>query len=136
MQDECRHCSFITFTQFSAITYGSEKVTSEPFYTHHRGYKFTLCVNRQNLMLYGGDIDSIGISLCPMRGEYDSQLCWPVEVKVHIQLLDQAGDHHHIEHTEHMSIAEQKEYHLPCVNLHARDSNKYVMNDSLNNIYL
>ena len=34
-----------------------------------------------------------------MTGEYDDQLRWPVEVKVRLELLNQTGDHHHVERT-------------------------------------
>ena len=29
-----------------------------------------------------------------------SQLHWPIEVRVHLELLNQAGDHHHVVKTE------------------------------------
>ena len=139
---DCGPCSsgtvsqIITFTQFSKMERGDKK-TSEPFYTHHHGYKFALDVKQCLIRTDTRDSAYIGIViyLCPMRGEYDSQLCWPVEVKVHIQLLNQAGDHHHIEHTEHMSIAYHRVHHLLDVNNDkmkaCSDGIKYVINDCL-----
>ena len=108
-----------------------DKKTSEPFYTHHHGYKFTLRLDYTPRWFAGFDI-----YLCPMRGEYDSQLCWPVEVKVHIQLLNQAGDHDHMEKTTaHMIKTEQKGYSLlNVIPPHLRNAGngiKYVMNDCL-----
>ena len=34
-----------------------------------------------------------------MNGEYDYQLHWPVKVKVQLELLNQAGDHHNVVRT-------------------------------------
>ena len=31
-----------------------------------------------------------------MNGEYDDQLDWPAKVKVQLELLNQAGDHHNV----------------------------------------
>jgi len=42
----------------------------------------------------------IGARLYLLTGEYDDQLPWPVNVTVRLELLNQAGDHHHVEKTE------------------------------------
>ena len=43
-----------------------------------------------------------------MNGEYDDQLNWPVKVKVELELLNQAGDHHHVVRTENMEWTKGK----------------------------
>ena len=142
---DCGHCSsgtgseIITLTQFSKMRDSGGKMTSEPFCTHHHGYKLTLCVKKGSFtdISRAYTYSLIGILyLCRMRGEYDSQLCWPVKIKVHIQLLNQAGDHHHREETNvHTITTEQKEYPLLSVDpphlINARDGIKYAMNDCL-----
>ena len=42
----------------------------------------------------------IGARLSLLTGEYDDQLPWPVNVTVHLELLNQAGNHHHVERTK------------------------------------
>ena len=135
---DCGPCSsgtvsqIITFTQFSKMERGDKK-TSEPFYTHHHGLKFTLYITP--VVMCPSVITGTGVYLCPMKGEYNSQLCWPVTVKVHIQLLNQAEDHHHIESIIVRTVTtEQKEYrllHLFDLDSKASDSIKYVINGCL-----
>jgi len=51
-------------------------------------------------MYYGGSHNGIGIFLHLLTGEYDDQLPWPVNVTVRLELLNQAGDHNHVERTK------------------------------------
>jgi len=44
--------------------------------------------------------NDIGAELHLLTGEYDGQLPWPVNVTVRLELLNQAGDHHHVERTK------------------------------------
>ena len=35
-----------------------------------------------------------------MKGKHDDELPWPVEIKVQLELLNQAGDQHHVVKTK------------------------------------
>ena len=88
MAVKCLNSSIITINKGSGSV-----VDSPPFYTHHQGYKFILQVT-----YYSPPDNDIGAALYLMKGEYDSQLKWPLRVKVRLDLLNQAadGDHHHV----------------------------------------
>ena len=89
---ECSVCKVFTFTNYGQrkgkVTTGSSNL----FYSHHHGYKFKLDI------LYSDSTIVALLYLVP--GEYDDHLHWPVEVKVRLELLNQAGDHHHVERTK------------------------------------
>ena len=87
-------CKVFTFDQYRQRkgTSISKEFCSDPFYSHQHGYKFKL-----RTIYYGGDI---GAHLYLLTGEYDDQLPWPVNVTVRLELLNQAGDHHHVERTK------------------------------------
>ena len=74
-------------------TDGSE-YSSAPFYSHQNGYKFKLRITYHTC--YG----QIGACLCMLTGENDTLLPWPVDVKVHLELLNQIGGHFHVERTK------------------------------------
>ena len=66
---------------------------SEPFYTHHRGYK--LC-----LKVFPNDQGTcIDIGVCLMRGEFDEQLKWPFRGKVTVKVINQLQDKEHYTET-------------------------------------
>ena len=67
---------------------------SAPLYTHYQGYKFKL-----QITYYSSPHNDIGAALYLMKGENDSQLNWPLKVKVRLDLLNQAADHHHVVRT-------------------------------------
>ena len=87
----CTPCEII-FDRYSHRKHSNKEFFSDPFYSHQHGYKFELHVK-----YYTGEHDVIGVFLCLLCGEYDDQLPWPVNVTVRLELLDQAGDHHHEE---------------------------------------
>ena len=65
--------------------------TSQPFYTHHGGYK--MCVG-----VYAGGHDPphsrcncVSVFCTLLRGEYDCKLEWPLRVRVTLQLLNWRG---------------------------------------------
>jgi phage host-nuclease inhibitor protein Gam len=84
-------CEVFTFARYSHYKGSNYAVDSVPFYTHHHGYKFKL-----RMLYYPSTHNYIGASLYLMKGEYDSQLKWPLKVKVQLDLLNQAGNHHHV----------------------------------------
>ena len=91
----CSVCKVFTITnhgQHKGKDGETTSVSIDLFYSHHHGYKFKL-----NILYYN---NTIAILLYLVTGEYDDQLHWPVEVKVRLELLNQAGDHHHVERTK------------------------------------
>ena len=84
-------CRVFTFDQYSQYKGKDEEVQSELFYSHQCGYLFKLCIKYFDLRH-----NDIGAYLQLLDGEYDDNLSWPVEVKVRLELLNQAGDHHHV----------------------------------------
>ena len=86
----CSGTEFFTF-HYSESKESEEIVYSSPFYTHYEGYKLKL-----GIIFYGSDI---GAELYLMEGEFDHQLNWPVAMSVRLELLNQAGDHHHVVRT-------------------------------------
>ena len=93
----CELCEVFTFDQYTySQRKGSGKEScSDPFYSHLNGYKFKL-----RIRYYGVRDNDIGAFLYLLTGEYDGQLPWPVDVTVRLELLNQAGDHHHVERTK------------------------------------
>ena len=96
----CALCKGRTHRVFTVDEYGHHKVSnkdffSDPFYSHQHGYKFKL-----RIAYYGSPHNDIGAWLFLLTGEYDDQLPWPVNVTVRLELLNQAGDHHHVERTK------------------------------------
>ena len=116
----------LTFTKHAHF----KNMYSDPFYSHHHGYKFKLRV------MYGPK-DHIFNYLYLMTGEYDDQLHWPVEVKVRLELLNQAGDHHHLEKIKATSKWEKNNRDLCKITGTLKfselemkgDGVQYVMND-------
>ena len=77
----------------------SEGVVFLPsFFSHSHGYQMCIKVNpnREGIFLSGTHI-SIFTSL--MRGPYDDHLKWPFRGKITVQIVNQAGDHSHVEKT-------------------------------------
>ena len=131
----CTVCKVFTFTNYIECKSCSSHVYSDPFYSHHHGYKFKL-----RIRYYGSSHNDIGASLCLVNGEYDDQLHWPVEVKVRLELLNQAGDHHHVERTKSFKWEKNKSNYYNDIDINLMkypalekkgDGVQYMMNDSL-----
>ena len=90
-------CKVFTFDQYSQRkgSGGHTAFYSDPFYSHQHGYKFKL-----RTIYYPSPHNDIGAFLHLLTGEYNDQLPWPVNVTVRLELLNQAGDHHHVERTK------------------------------------
>jgi len=99
-----------TFGEYSQRkrTDSMKEVDSDPFYSHQDGYKFMLRIAYYDSPYYGGSRNGIGTTLYLRTGEYDDQLPWPVNVTVRLELLNQAGDHHHVEWTKTRKWGEDK----------------------------
>ena len=99
----CSGCEVFIFRQYRRKKGSDIGVYGDPFYSHHRGYKFRLKISYYSLQL-----NDIGTSLYLIKGDYDDKLPWPVEVKVKLVLLNQAGDHHHVVRTKNMKWAKDE----------------------------
>ena len=130
----CSFCKVITFTKYDqhkVVAYSNQY--SDPFYSHHRGYKLKLWI------IYAAGTH-VSLYLYLMTGEYDDQLHWPVEVKVRLELLNQAGDRHHVERTKSCKWEKNKRDSytviedglMACSDLEKKgDGVQYMINDSL-----
>ena len=86
VQGKCSAWKPITFTDYCHYKVSGRENRSDMFYSHR--YKFQLCIHNDIRTA------SIGACLYLVTGEYDDKLYWPVEVKVRLDLLNQAGDNH------------------------------------------
>ena len=69
------------------------------FYTHQHGYK--MCIHVYPNGCGVGEGTHISIFTCLMKGLYDDHLKWPFRGNIPFQIVNQAGDHDHIENTIH-----------------------------------
>ena len=131
----CSGSKVLTFTKYCQLKSSSSEVCSDLVYSHHHGYKFKL-----RIVYFEASYNDIGAYLHLVTGEYDDQLHWPVEVKVRLELLNQAGDHHHVERTASFKWEKNErnthknidEYLMKCSDLEMKgDGVQYMMNDSL-----
>ena len=132
-------CKTITFVQYTRNKSRKVAVDSDPFYSHHHGYKF------KPKAVYGYSPlmsirNNVGIYVHLTKGEYDNDLCWPVEVQIHLELLNQAKDHSHIAKTCNVkwtrdkrdSLKEDAFLSVKYSDLEIQDKDvKYVINDCL-----
>jgi hypothetical protein len=88
MSSSCSGTELFTFANYSLRKESSTTEESDPFYTHHEGYKLKLLITYYS--------DDIGAFLFLMKGEYDRQLQWPVEIRVRLEVLNQARDFRHV----------------------------------------
>ena len=124
----CSACEVFTFTQYSKNKGSGTWVYCDPFYSHHHGYKLKLGIwHISSYMMW--------TSLCLVDGEYDDQLQWPMKAKVHLDLLNQAGDHHHVVHTKSWNALRSTRIYLLRISYHdlekERDGVSYVMDDCI-----
>ena len=81
------------------VNYASEEevVYSPSFYTHPDGYRMCIRVNPN------GDGDGKGTHVSVftylMKGQFDDHLKWPFRGDITIQIVNQDGDHDHVEKT-------------------------------------
>ena len=131
----CSVCEVFTFNKYSKKKCSQCSVISDPFYSHHHGYKFKLGIS-----YYTSSDNNIGAQIYLMKGEYDDQLNWPVEIKVQLELLNQNGDHHHVMRTVNMKWNKDKRDGWGVIDGHlmkyrdlekSSDGVQYIMNDCL-----
>ena len=74
-----------------------ERVCLPPFYTHSHGYKFCVYVYPQGIG--DGKGTHVSIYACLMKGPFDDHLKWPFRGEITIQIVNQDGEHDHVEKT-------------------------------------
>ena len=77
------------------VKYTEVDVYSPAFYTHPYGYR--MCVNVDPNGYGDGEGTYVSLFTCMLRGPFDDYLKWPFRGSVTIQVVNQAGDHDHIE---------------------------------------
>ena len=85
-------CKEFTYDKYGQRKNSCKEVYTDPFYSQSYGYKFKFNVDYRP--------GAIRAYLYLLPGDYDDQLRWPLQVRVHLQLLNQAKDCHHIEVTK------------------------------------
>ena len=109
-----------TFTQYSKLKENvtaveSASVYSDPFYSHYHGYKLRLRIQHHfqsstcnpNAIHFQSSThqpNTIHASVYLIKGEYDDELPWPAQVKIQLELLNQAEDHRHVVGTVTMQL--------------------------------
>ena len=133
--DGCTLDKIFTFGEYSQYKGTNKSVDSDPFYSQQQGYKLRLCIK-----FYGWPTNQIGAFIYLLSGEFDHQLLWPVRVRVYLELLNQAGDHHHVERikTWKWGLSKRDNWEtiasplMPYSDLEKRgDGVQYMMNDCL-----
>ena len=81
------------------VKYTEEEVYSTAFYTHTHGYR--MCVNVDPNGYGDGKGTHVSIFTFMMRGSFDDYLKWPFRGETTVQLVNQAGDHDHVEKIIH-----------------------------------
>ena len=76
-----------------------ERVCLPPFNTHSHGYTF--CVNVYPQGNGDGKGTHVSIYTYLMKGQFDDHLKWPFRGEITIQIVNQEGDHDHVERTVH-----------------------------------
>ena len=94
----CSGSEVFTFAQYTKNRGSYRGVYSDPFYSHHHGYKFKLRIYYYPSFLFNG----IGVVIYLVKGEHDDHLQWPVKIKASLELLNQAGDGDHVVRIENM----------------------------------
>ena len=67
------------------------------FYSHPRGYK--MCVQLYPNGFQSAKCTHVSLFTCLMQGPHDSHLKWPFRGEITVQIVNQAGDHSHIQKT-------------------------------------
>ena len=72
-----------------------EEMHLPDFYTHPHGYRMCVCVYPNG----NGDGEGTHVSIftCIMQGPFDNYLKWPFRGDITIQIVNQVGDHDHVE---------------------------------------
>ena len=102
--DKCIH-SFL-LSQYTLHKYQNDSYDCPPFYTHHHGYKMHISVFANGCLSAEGTHLSVSAHL--WAGEYDSELSWPFQGKITLQMVNWLGDHSHVTHAIDFSRASRR----------------------------
>ena len=132
---QCTGCSVLIFSEYSKRKASAYISCGIQFNSHHKGYAFQLVIE-----YYEANYNDIGARLCLMKGDYDDQLQWPVNINVRLEIFNQADDHHHV---VRYKVMKWKKNERDCIKIidaslmkycdleREGDSVKYMMNDCL-----
>ena len=83
------------------VNYASEEevVCLPSFYTHSHGYR--MCIRVYPKGSGDGEGTHVSVFTCLMKGPFDDHLKWPFRGEITIQIVNQDGDHDHVEKTIH-----------------------------------
>ena len=82
------------------VNYAIKEIQYLPsFYTQSHGYY--MCISVYTKGDGTGEGTHVTIFTCLMQGSYDDHLKWPFRGEITIQIVNQAGDHSHVEKTIH-----------------------------------
>ena len=76
-----------------------EVVYFPSFYTHPHGYR--MCIRMDPKGNADGKGTHVSVFTCLMKGPFDDHLKWPFRGEITIQIVNQNGDHDHVEKTIH-----------------------------------
>ena len=81
------------------VNYASkeEEIYSPSFYTHSHGYR--MCLDVDPMGFGDGKGTHVSVFTCLMKGPFDDYLKWPFRGDITIQIVNQDGDHDHVEKT-------------------------------------
>ena len=82
---------------FFYVEQTNDDVYLPAFYTHQNGYR--MCVHIYPNGCGDGEGTHVSIFIHMMQGPFDDHLKWPFRGEITIQIVNQAGDHDHIEET-------------------------------------
>jgi hypothetical protein len=130
----------LTLGGFAAKKTEGKGWSSNPFYTHPRGYKLYLSVDCNGIREGAGSHISAYIYL--RSGEYDDELNWPFRRSITIRLIDQKeGTNHHDftarfgdapdACTKRRVVGKYTGWGTPRFISHSNLSPNYLVNDSL-----
>ena len=131
---DCDVCRIITVNKYSEAKGTRGIKLQDEFYYHKQGYKFSFAI-----FYFDNNVFVVPFL---KEGECDDQLLWPVKVKVRVELLNQAGDHHHVERSVSWECEKEKRGDIryfntaDCVLQYHEvekkdDGVRYLMNDCL-----
>lgn len=111
---------------------------SEPFFTHPKGYKMCLNIDANG---YGEGKDThVSVFIYLMQGDFDSQLKWPFQGNICVQLVNQEGNNDHHEKSIEFKESSGEKSTGRVLHKERADSapgiRKFIKHDSLKPQYL
>ena len=106
---------------------------SDSFYTHHKGYRMTLCIVAAGWGDGRGTHLSVGLFL--MKGPYDDQLRWPLKGHCEVKLLNQiSNSEHHLGNGKCVDVGHKRFTSRERSDYYMWYSNQFISNEDLHKI--